>query len=251
MTAKTCAFAQVFELFEIMEDTLGKLHMTTCGEQFRLSTDSMVLADFVRPGKNWKIADLGCGCGALSLLLCDREPSCFLTGVELQPEAAEAARKNAQSNALSGRFTVVEGDLRQHRSLLPAGCFDAVVSNPPYYPVGSGAPNDSFCLTLARTELCCTPEDLCRCAAYLLRFSGSFFLVHKPERLCDLFCCLRENRLEPKTLRFVRRDANSAISLFLLHARLGGKSGLNILPDLLLFHPDGTPTEDHRRIYHL
>ena len=77
-----------------------------------------------------------------------------------------------------------------------------------------------------------------------------FVLVHRPERLADLIFSLRSHRLEPKRLQFVRHSASSRRSLVLLEAVLDGSSGLNIADDLILYHPDGTPTEDCRRIYH-
>ena len=49
---------------------------------FPLSTDSMVLADFVRLPKNARVLDLGSGCGTLGLLLCGKDPNCHVTGVE-------------------------------------------------------------------------------------------------------------------------------------------------------------------------
>ena len=235
-----------------MNDILcGRFTMETCGEQFRLSTDSMVLADFAAVKAGDAVCDLGCGCGALSLLLCGKEDTCRVTGIEIQSAAAETARKNAAKNDLSDRFSVIEGDLRLWRDSMRPGSFDIVISNPPYFPVGSGAKNASESLAVARTEQCCTLPDLCRAAAGLLRFGGSFSLVHKPERLCDLFCALRSCELEPKRLRFVRHHAGGSISLVLVEARLGGKAGLTILPDLCLFTPDGTISADYQRIYHL
>ena len=47
---------------------------------FPLSTDSMVLADFVRLRPNAGVLDLGSGCGTLGLLLCAKNESCTVTG---------------------------------------------------------------------------------------------------------------------------------------------------------------------------
>ena len=218
--------------------------------QFQLSTDSMVLADFCTLPPRSAVCDLGCGCGSLSLLLCGKYPQAQLTGIELQAEAAAFAQENAVQNGLSDRLRILCGDLREHRTLLPHSSFDAVVSNPPYYPAGSGGVSDSPALAAARTELFCTLDDLCACAAYALRFGGEFFLVHKPERLTDLLCTLRAHRLEPKRIRLVRHHAGADANLVLIAARRGGKPGVMLEPELLLFTPDGQETTDYRRIYH-
>lgn len=122
----------------MIEQLWGGLCMRWSEAQFRLSTDSMLLADFCRLAPQSAVCDLGCGCGSLSLLLCGKYPLLRVTGVELQPQAAALAEENAAQDGLDGRFSVIRGDLREHRTLLAHGSFDAVVSNPPYYPVGSG-----------------------------------------------------------------------------------------------------------------
>ena len=75
-------------------------------------------------------------------------------------------------------------------------------------------------------------------------------LVHRPERLSELLCALTAAGLEPKRLRTVARTADAAPSLVLVGARRGGKPGLRILPPLTLCAPDGTDSEEIRRIYH-
>ena len=92
-------------------------------------------------------------------------------------------------------------------------------------------------------------EDVCRAAGWLLRWGGSFCLVHKPERLTDLLCTLRAHRLEPKRMRLVQHDAVGAPGLVLLECRRGGKPGLRAEPTLLLYGPDGRETAEHRRAY--
>lgn len=233
-----------------MEELIcGKFRMRVPAHLFSLSTDSMVLADFARVKKGARVCDLGCGCGALGLLLLAREESLHVTGIEIQPDAAQCARENALQNGLS-QFSVLQGDLREYRSMLPANGFDVVISNPPYYPETSGEVSKSDALSIARSERFCPLSELIACAAWCLRFGGSFFLVHKPERLTDLLAGLREKGLEPKRLQFVRHRQSAPAALVLLEARRGANPGLSILNDLILFDPSGKPTADHIRIYH-
>ena len=234
-----------------MEELLfGTIRMHIPDAQFCLSTDSMVLADFCRLPPRARVLDLGCGCGALGLLLLGAAPEVLVDGIEIQPDAAQQAARNAEANGLSGRFRVFCGDLRQMPPEIAPGSYDCAVSNPPYYPPGSGHLRREDSLSIARSELMCSLDALCAAAARALRWGGRFFLVHKPERLTDLLCALRAARLEPKRLRFVRHSAASAVSLVLLEARLGGKPGLQIEPELVLYGPDGSESAACRRIYH-
>lgn len=216
--------------------------------QFRLSTDSVVCASFARFPAGSRVADLGCGGGAISMLLLANDPTLHLTGIELQPEAARMAEENAAINP--GDFTVLQGDLRQIRSLLPAGSMDHAISNPPYFPVGSGLTAADEAIAIARSEETCDLSQLTAAASWLLRWGGSFVLVHRPERLADVICALREQKLEPKRIRFVRHTASGPVSLLLLEARKGGKPGLTYEADLILRTADGQETEETKRIYH-
>lgn len=219
-------------------------------EGFHLGTDSVVLADFVEIKKGMSVCDLGSGSGAVALMLLARDNSLRLTGVEIQEPLARLAQSNAERSRLTDAFSVICGDLRNIRDLLPMGSFDCVVSNPPYFPADCPTAKDES-TAIARTELLCTVEDLCKAAAWLLPTGGRFYLVHRPERLADLLCALRNHGLEVKKLQFVRHSHKSKRSLVLLQAVRGGKSGLSLMEDLILYREDGTPTEDCRRIYHL
>lgn len=216
---------------------------------FPPGTDSFVLSAFPRLKAGMRVCDLGCGSGLLTLLLLQRQQSLDVTGVELDEHAATLAQLAAQKNNLTGRMQVVHGDLRQIRSLLPAGSFDLVACNPPYYASGGGKLPAQPSLRTARAEVTCTVEDVCAAAAYLLRWGGSFCLIHKPERLTDLLCALRGAVLEPKRLRFVCPRIGSPPSLILLEGRRGGRPGLEILAPLTLYRSDGTPTAELDAIY--
>lgn len=215
--------------------------------QFSLGTDSVVCAGFAKIPRGSRVADLGCGCGAIGLMLLASDPTLTVTGIELQLPAAQAAQENGRRNSVA--LQAIAGDLRQIKSLLPANSMDAVISNPPYFPVGSGQPA-AGALELARSEATCNLAQLCDAARWLLRWGGSFTLVHRPERLADLIWELRTRNLEPKRIQFVRHKPQSAVSLLLLEAKLGGKPGLHYEPDLVLFHEDGTETTACKRLYH-
>lgn len=220
------------------------------GNAFPLGTDSVLLASFAEGKRAERACDLGCGSGIIALLLAWNIPSLFVDGIELQPEAAEIARQNAEINGLSSRINIITGDLRQHRSILAAGQYGLVTANPPYFPVGSGKVSATPFLSIARGEENCTLSDICRAAAYLTKWGGSFILVHKPERLSEAMCIMSQSGLEPKRLRMVQYSASSAPNLILIDARRGGKPGLTILPPLILTNPDGSDTDEIKMIYH-
>lgn len=192
---------------------------------FPLGADSLDLGRFATVRRGARVCDLGCGSGALALLLCEREENLVLTGVEQSPVAADLARRNFQENGIPA--TVLTGDLRE-RGLLPPGEFELVVSNPPWFAQGAGRSGGP-----ARCEESCTLAELCATAGYLTKNGGRFALVHRPERLVDLFAALRAAGLEPKRLRLVQHRSHVPPSAALVEAVRQGQSGLEVLPTLL------------------
>ena len=216
---------------------------------FRLSTDSVLLAHFSAPLRAKNIIDLGCGAGVLTVLLHSSHPNATVDGVEIQEQSAALSRANLAENGFNNG-TVFHADLREHRDFLTAGAYDLVVSNPPYFTTSSGynAPEESR--ATARDERCCTLDDLCAAAKYLCRWGGAFTLVHRPERLSEIFCAMTKHGIEPKRLRMVQYKADSAPNLVLIEGRRGGKPGLQIDPPLILTSPDGSDSEEVKEIYH-
>lgn len=218
-------------------------------DSFRLSTDSVLLAHFAKSIRAKKILDIGCGAGVLTLILSHARPVANVAGIDIQPESVSLSRANLEANGFDPA-AVTEGDIRNYREHFQAGFFDLVVSNPPYFPVESGynAPLDSR--AIARDERCLNLDELCAAAKYLCRWGGAFALVHRPERLSEIFCALTKHGLEPKRLRMVQYKAGHAPNLVLIEARRGGKPGLNIEKPLILCEADGSDTEEVREIYH-
>ena len=217
-------------------------------EVFPMGTDSILLADFARPGPRDRILDLGTGSGILPILLLFERPGMTATALEKSKAACALAQKNFICNYLSAQITLLEGDLRDYRSLLPCGSFDLTISNPPYFPLERGF-SAAGELRNARSEAGCTLFELCTAAAWATRWGGSFCLVFRPERLCDLFDTLRTTGFEPKRIRPVHHAFGMPVNLLLLEARRGGKPGLIWEKDLYLYTPDGLESEETRRIY--
>lgn len=212
---------------------------------FPLSTDSVVLSHFVKLPKNANVLDLGSGCGTLGLLLCAKDTGCTVTGVELCENDHLGALENIRRNELGGRMQSICADLRQVPVTFQPGSFSCCVSNPPYF---SGGPASQSHPT-ARREDQCSLRELMASAAWVLKYGGDFFLVHRPERLAQIIALGSENGLEAKRLLLVRHRPESDISIIALQLRKGGKPGL-IIEEATLFDVSGKPTPYYRNVYH-
>ena len=213
---------------------------------FPLSTDSVALSGFVKLPKNAAVLDLGSGCGTLGLLLCAVHSDCSVTGIELDEAAHRMALHNAERNGLHARLGSICADLNNIPSLLKPGSFSCCVSNPPYFRAGF----KSRSVPLARSEESCSLENLFQAAAWALKYGGDFFLVHKPERLAELFAKATACKLEPKRLCLLRHKTGGPVTLVLIQCRKGGNPGL-CWEEEALFDLNDQPTAYYRRLYHI
>lgn len=229
-----------------MERLNNGFTLELCAGAFPLSTDSIALANFVKLPKNANVLDLGSGCGTLGLLLCAERNDCSVTGIEIDPNAHETALKNAATNQLSGRLISICQDAGQIPTFIKPGSYKVCVSNPPYFTDGfksKTAPN-------ARHEDLLPLEVLFSSASLALRYGGDFYLIHKPERLAELFVAAFKHNLEPKQLQLLHHHENGPVSLVLVKFRKGAKPGLK-WDDQCLFDRNGETTAYYKQLYHL
>ena len=218
-------------------------------ELFCFGTDAVLLADFVRLKKNARVADLGTGTGILPLLLYGRREDISVQALELQEALCSLARRSVERNGLTDRIEIIHGDIREARRLL-TGEFDAVVSNPPYEKENAGIGSKTEYHRLARFEAAITFPALCASARALLRSGGRFTCIHRASRAAGLFAALRENRLEPKEVRFVHSFVDRPAAQVLISAVKDGSEGIEVLPPLVVYRGDGSETDEIRKIYH-
>ena len=215
---------------------------------FKLGQDSVLLSSFARPRRFARVLDLGAGTGALTLL--SWRDDLRMTGLELQEGAAALFSRSVSQNDLHN-VTVMTGDLRQIRTLLPHGSMDYVLCNPPYFKRGSGKVSPLDAHAMARTDGEATIEDVAVAASYVLGSGGKCAMVFRPERLLTLITALQRVRLTPKRLRFVHQTAEKAPSAVLIECRKGSAAdGMTVEPPLLVQNPDGSLTQEYKSIYH-
>lgn len=213
---------------------------------FKITTDSVLLADFAGSRIFARCADLGCGGGLLSVLLHQGCHDAEFTAIDIREDAASICRQNFAANHIRG--DVLCADVRNHRTLTGAGQYDLVVCNPPYYYNGPKAADASR--GIARGGQL-SPAQFSGAASFLLKKGGEFCLVHKPEFLTDIFAAMRLADIEPKRMRMVCHTAESAPALVLISGKRGGRPGLTAMPSLILCRADGSASDEVRRIYHM
>ena len=223
------------ERCDYVNDSLKLIQKT---EGLTFGTDALLLAGYIN-GKYKCGAELGAGSGIISMLLLTRDKLARCTALEVQPEYAELTRRNAELNGLADRLTSVCSDIREFRT---DGTLDLVFTNPPYMKSTSGKMCVTDAKSIARHEIHGDIGDFCRSAKRMLKFGGTFAVVYRPDRLCDLIFEMRSAGIEPKRMTMVHADCHSEPSMVLVEGRMGGRSGMLVTPPLLIYR-DGEHRE--------
>jgi tRNA1(Val) A37 N6-methylase TrmN6 len=241
---------------ERTHDTLfeGGLHCLQHRDGYRFSIDPVLLAHFVRLGKDETILDLGAGCGVLGLILLYRTAVAIrsLTAFELQAELAELSRENVKLNRLQEKMGVVQGDLCNILNFLEPESYSTVVCNPPFYKAGSGRSSVNGEALIARHQVACYLEDILSAAAAVLKNRGKLFMIYPAEGLGVLLGQLPQHRLTIKRLQMVYSypEPVSSARLLLLEAIKNGGDGLDVFPPFYIYdQKDGAYSTAMQRMY--
>lgn len=170
----------------------------------RFSMDAVLLSEFATVRQGDRCIDLGAGTGVIPLLVWARRAPGRMVGVEIQADMADMARRSVELNGLADKIEIIHDDLKNAADVFGVGCFDVVLSNPPYLRMDWGVPSAEQELALARHEVACTLEDVTTAAGKLLKTHGRLAIVHRPARLSDLLAAMRASHIEPARLRFVQ-----------------------------------------------
>lgn len=217
---------------------------------FCFSIDAVLLAHFATVKRDDLVVDLGTGSGVVPLLLSTRKKARRIYGLEIQWEVVNRAVRSVAGNGLTDLIEILHGDIKAAEKLMGPGKFDLVTSNPPYMPKGRGEINPVDELALARHEISCTLADVIGAGSGLLNSHGRMAVVHRPERLADLFHLMKEHGLEPKRLRTVYPKPGRKPTLILVEAIKGARPDLDILTPLFVYDSKGNYTSELMNIYY-
>lgn len=226
---------------EHIED-LGEGVGVVVSKQHTFGTDAMLLAGFANPKRNDIACDFGSGCGIIPFLWL-RDGKCReITAIEIQENGCNQMLRSRDLNN-TDKIKILNRDLKEIDDL-KAGSFDLVTMNPPYKIQNGGIKNDEEYATIARHETFCNMNDIAKSASRLLRFGGKLCICQRPERVFDVMYSMRENGIEPKTLRFVSKKGDTQPWLVLVEGKRGAKNGLKVEKNLVAYNDDGTLTRE-------
>ena len=218
-------------------------------ERFCFGMDAVLLSGFARAKKQERCLDLGCGNGIIPILMEAKTEGKHFTGLEIQPESADMARRSVALNGLQDRIDIVEGDIKDASKIFGASSFHVVTTNPPYMTAQHGLTNLYEAKTIARHEVLCNLEDIIRESARLLMPGGRFYMVHRPFRLAEIISLMVQYRMEPKRMRLVYPYVDREPNMVLIEGLRGGKSRMTVEKPLIVYKEPGKYTDEIYDVY--
>ena len=217
---------------------------------FCFGIDSVLLSDFAKNIRNNSIVlDLGTGTGIIPILLCGKTKLKKIVGVEVQGEVADMAKRSAKLNNLEDKFEIINKNILELKSIYDANSFDVIVTNPPYKKINTGIKNENEKKLISRHEILANLEDFISVSSRLLKDKGEFYMVHRPERLSDIFFYMRKYKIEPKEIRMVYSNKNVAPKMVLIKGVKNGNVFLKFRENLYIYDETGKYTEEIYKIY--
>lgn len=246
---------------------------------FCFGIDSVLISDYAKKDiKNNALgADLGTGTGIISILLSAKTRLSKIIGIEVQKEVADMAQRSIELNGLQNKIEIknmnikniiqnidnsklekrkkqvklgnIQTETHKEKDNIWLEKFDFVVTNPPYKKLETGKVNESEYKYISRHEATANLEDFIKVSKYLLKDKGSFFMVHRPDRLVDIIELMRKYKLEIKNIRFIYPSVDKSPNLVLIKGIKNAKPFLKIDKPLIVYNQNGEYTDEIYEIY--
>lgn len=235
---------------ETLDDLqLNGIHIIQKKEGFRFGVDAVLLANFAKVKKGGTVVDLCTGTGIIPFIIKGKSQCGLIRGLEIQGEFVEMAKRSVVYNKFENQIEFIEADLKNHEILRGIGRVDVVTVNPPYKLYNSGILNDKDKNAIARHEICCTLEDVVAAARILLKDNGKLYMVHRPERLVDIFNLMRQYRIEPKRIKFIHPKPDKAPNIVLIEGQRDGGQFLKVEDPIYIHNEDNSYSKKIEEIY--
>jgi len=219
--------------------------------RFCFGMDAVLLSSYAKIRNRELALDLGTCTGILPILLEAKNEGEHYTGLEIQEESADMARRSVSHNGLEDKIDIVTGDIKEASGIFGAASFHVITTNPPYMIGEHGLKNEKEALYIARHEALCTLDDILRESARLLKPKGRFYMVHRPFRLPEILAKMSAYGIEPKRMRLVYPYIDKEPNMVLLEGLRGGRPRMQVEPPLIVYQKDGEYTEELMKIYQI
>lgn len=196
-------------------------------EFFKFSLDSILLAEYVNIKDNSLVLDLCTGNGSIPLILSTKVNNQII-GFENQKIIADLAKESIAYNQKEKQITIINDDVNNIFNYYKSESFNTIICNPPFFKYSDKAlVNENEVLAKARHEITIDLSQIFKIVNKMLISNGSFYLIHRPERIDDIICLARENNLNVKNVQLITTN-NNLPRMILVKCVKNSKTGVKI-----------------------
>lgn len=224
-----------FEDTGLTEDAFlgGRLSLFQPKNGYRAGVDPVFLAAATPAHSGESVLELGSGVGTAILCLATRVPGLSLSAIELQPEYAELARRNAQKNGIA--LEVFEGDVAELPGEVRSKSFNHVILNPPFFDTRNRteAADSGREAALSNADLTAWIDTAIR----RLAPSGHLTMIHTADALPDILSAL-DARVGAVTVTPLMPRRGKPARRVILRCQKGSRRPFTLLPPTVLHRGD-------------
>ena len=155
----------------------------------KVGTDGVLLGSWVSIRKCRAILDVGTGTGLIALMLAQRSEA-SIDAIDIDKEAVLQAGENISTSPFAGRIRTFHASFDEFVSA-PAGTYDLIVSNPPYFNQSLKNPDDKR--ATARHTDSFSYASLIRKGKALLHPEGRLAFILPSDQEKELLETIRQN----------------------------------------------------------
>ena len=209
---------------------------------YRAAIDPVFLAASIEAGESISILDVGVGAGAAALCLAKRLQEIQITGIEIQSEMVDLARRNAEENRFSTRIDIIHADILNPPTDLIHGSFDQVMTNPPFVEQSRGRGSTDAGKMIANQENSVPLNAWVEFCLKMLRPKGTLTIIHRADRLDAILAALNQKAGEIIIYPLWPGVGNKPAKRILVRCKKGARTPMALLPGLVLHQADGAFT---------
>ncbi len=195
---------------------------------YTFTSDSVILANFLKIKSKESAVEIGGGSGVISILATAKNKVKKIKIFEIQENLQKLCEKNIKINNLNDVLELIADDVRNFKKYVEVGSQDVVFSNPPYFLVDK---TENSVRKFARQEVFLNLKDLIKISSQMLKYGGRFYLIYPASRLCELIYECEKNDIKIKKL-FFTENKNKVVNLVVIEGRKNGSDGVQILPTI-------------------
>ena len=215
---------------------------------YGFTSDSVLLANFVKTKKTDVCVEVGVGSGIISILVNYKEKPQKIFAFELQKDVANLAKRNVEFNNMQDVVQIICDRVQNYKQYIEKEV-DVVFSNPPYFKFDECVCGTNEEKIISRFDRELPLNDFFESSSKMLKFGGKLYFINDSKRLNECFVIMKKFNLMPKRMYFVHPNQNKNSSVFLCEAVKGGKEGLIVMPPLFTNYLDGDYIQTIQKLY--